>query len=361
MVGRPVLRSEEITGGAEIKDIVVGAECARLRHALEVKYPLEKGMIKDWEDAEHLWNHTFFDVLGLEKGNLGDSKVMLTEPPSNPTQNRKKMVETMFEKYGFGGVYVATQAVLTLYAQGLWTGVVCDSGDGVTHVVPVYEGFCLRDITSRLNIAGRTITERMIKLLLQRGYSFNRTADFDTVRQIKEKFCYVGYDLDVESKLALETTVLMREYTLPDGRVIKLGAERFEAPEALFNPDLVGVESVGMHELIFNTINNAAMDVRPKLYEHIVLSGGTTMYPGLPSRLEKEITNLYINRVLKGDKSRLSKKSFDLSIEDPPRRKHMVFLGGAVLAGIMADRNEFWLTKQEYEERGVIEGIKKFG
>jgi len=199
-------------------------------------------------------------------------------------------------------------------AAGLLTGVVVDSGDGVTHIVPVYEGFALPHLTRRLDVAGRDVTRYLIKLLLLRGYAFNRTADFETVRQIKEKLCYVGYDLELETRLAQETTVLVENYTLPDGRVIKVGSERFEAAEALFQPQLVDVEAVGMAEQLFNTIQAADIDIRSEFYKHIVLSGGSTMYPGLPSRLEKEIKQLYLTRTLNNDTSRLEvtlkKKTF---------------------------------------------------
>jgi len=315
-----------------------------------VTYPLENGMVRNWEDMKHLWDYTFKEKLKI---NPKECQILLTEPPMNPTANREKMVQQMFETYGFQRVYVSIQAVLTLYAQGLLTGVVVDSGDGVTHVVPVYQGFCLEHNVKRLDLAGRDITNYLIKLLLVRGYVFNRTADFETVRQIKEKFCYVGYDIEFEKKLALETTVLVESYTLPDGREIKIGAERFEAPEALFNPMLAGSEKEqkGVHEQIFDCINQSDMDTRAEFYKHIVLSGGTTMYPGLPSRLEKEIKKLYLDKVLKGDQNRLAK--FKLKIEDPPRRKHMVFLGGAVLADIMREKEAFWMTKKDYDEMGV--------
>jgi len=240
--------------------------------------------------------------------------------------------------------------MLVLYAQGLLTGVVVDSGDGVTHIVPVWEGICPPLLIKRLNVAGRHMTRYLIKLLQLRGYAFNRSADFETVRQIKEKLCYVGYDLEVEQRLALETTVLIQTYTLPDGRVIKLGRERYEAPEVLFNPGLIDVESNGVQDMLFGMIQEADMDLRSSFYKHIVLSGGSTMYPGLPSRLEKEMKDLYLKVVLKGNQANLAK--FKLRIEDPPRRKHMVFLGGSVLADIMKDRPEFWISKQEWQEFG---------
>jgi actin-related protein 2 len=387
---------------------------------LETSYPVENGIVKDWVGMQHVWDYTFNEKMHIDPK---EHKILLTEPPMNPLSNQKKMYEHMFETYGFPAAKVNIQAMLVLYAQGLLSGVVVDSGDGVTHIVPVWEGIVPPTLIKRLNVAGRHITKSarttqqrrtslrvagvliahismfvacppcfcgvryLIKLLQVRGYAFNRSADFETVRQIKEQLCYSGYDLEVEKRLALETTTLVQTYTLPDGRVIKVGQERYEAPEVLFQPHLLDMEGVGLHEMLFNMIQEADIDLRQAFYQyehnrancycahghntppmcvrfadfcpsvlfvrvcrHIVLSGGSTMYPGLPSRLEKEMRQLYLDRVLKGDKAKLEK--FKLRIEDPPRRKHMVFLGGSVLADIMKDRAEFWISKQEWEEHG---------
>jgi len=261
------------------------------------------------------------------------------------------MLENMLEKYKFAGAKVSIQAMLVLYAQGLLTGVVLDSGDGVTHIVPVWEGICPPLLIKRLNVAGRHITRYLVKLLQVRGYAFNRTADFETVRQIKEKLCYAAYDLEIDRKLALETTVLVQKYELPDGRIIKVGSERFDATEVLFHPGLIDVEGLGASEMLFQMIqHDADIDLRADFYKHIVLSGGSTMYPGLPSRIEKDMKDLYLRDVLKNDVKGLAK--FKLKIEDPPRRKHMVFLGGSVLADIMKDKPEFWISKAEWAEHG---------
>ena len=189
---------------------------------------------------------------------------------------------------------------------GLSSGVVVDSGDGVTHIVPVYESTVLNHLTRRLDVAGRDVTRNLIALLLRRGYALNRTADFETVRQIKEKLCYVSYDLELDQKLSEDTTVLVESYTLPDGRVIRVGSERFEAPECLFQPHLVDVEQPGIAEFLFNTIQAADVDIRTSLYKAIVLSGGSSMYPGLPSRMEKEIKQLWLTKVLGGNPERLN-------------------------------------------------------
>jgi len=195
MVGRPILRYEEAVEGVEIKDIMVGDEAAKLRSMLQITYPLENGIVRNWDDMLHIWNYTFQEKLKI---NPHECKILLTEPPLNPHKNRIQMLQVMFETYGFKAAYIAIQAILTLYAQGLLTGVVVDSGDGVTHIVPVYEGFALPHLTKRIDVAGRDITRYLIKLLLLRGYAFNRTADFETVRHIKEKLCYVGHDIELE-------------------------------------------------------------------------------------------------------------------------------------------------------------------
>jgi len=347
MIGRPIMRYEEEFKDVELRDVMVGEDCEKHRAMLEVSYPVENGIVRDWTGMRYLYDYTFFEKLKI---NPGDHKILLTEPPMNPIANQKAMLENMLEKYGFQAAKVSIQAMLVLYAQGLLTGVVVDSGDGVTHIVPVWEGIVPPTLIKRLNVAGRHITRYLIKLLQLRGYAFNRTADFETVRQIKEQLCYIGYDLDVEKRLALETTTLVKSYTLPDGRVIKLASERYEAPEVLFQPHLIDVESVGLSEMLFNMIQEADIDLRSSFYKHIVLSGGSTMYAGLPSRLEKDMKQMYLERVLKGNEANMSK--FKLGIEDPPRRKHMVFLGGSVLADIMKDRPEFWITKQEWQEKG---------
>nr|BAN41637.1 hypothetical protein, conserved [Entamoeba invadens] len=359
MVGRPLMRSEEKIGGVEIKDVMFGDEASSVRQNLQITYPLENGIVKSWTDMELLWKYVFEEKLHVD---THGASVLLTEPPMNPQENKMKMGDVMFEKFGFNRVYVAVQAVLVLYAQGISTGVVVDSGDGVSHIIPVYEGF-VQNSVKRLDVAGSDITRRLIDLLLVRGYSFNRTADFETVRMIKERYCYVGYDLTLENKLGTETTVLMQQYELPDGRVIKLGPERYMAPEILFNPSMIGKESAGVHQNLFDSINQCPLDTRTDLYGHIVLSGGTSMLPGLPSRLKKEVVKLYEQNAEETRKkgnasittragSSTKKATVSVNIKDPPRRKHLVFQGGAVLAGVIEDRDEAWVTKAEFEEKG---------
>nr|QGN00923.1 Arp2D [Drosophila affinis] len=359
IVGRPILRAMSTCDmeGLQVEDVMVGDEALKMRSMLRVAHPMENGMVLNWEDMCHVWDYTFGPKkLDIEPTN---SKILLAEPPMVPTRDREKTIELMFEKYGFDATYLASQAVLTLYSQGLMTGVVIDAGDGFAHICSVYEEAALPHLTKRLRVSGRDITRNLIRLLMQRGYALTNSADFETVRLLKEKLCYIGYDIEQEQRLAEETTVLMESYKLPDGRIIKLGGERFEAPEAFFRPHLIGVEGPGLAEMAFNVIQAADIDIRPQLFRHIVLSGGSTMFPGFPSRLENDMKKLYLRRVLQSDSESLSK--YKIRIQDPPTRKNMVFNGGSVLANVTMDRDDFWMSKEEYEEQGlkVLDKIKQ--
>ena len=350
---------------------------------------MTNGVITGWDDMEKLWDFTFGEKLRI---NPAGRRILLTEPPLNPLKNRERMCEVMFERYQFGGVYVSIQAVLALYAQGLSSGVVVDSGDGVTHIVPVYESTVLNHLTRRLDVAGRNVTSNLIALLLRRGYALNRTADFETVRQIKEKLCYVSYDLELDKKLSEDTTVLVDSYTLPDGRVIRIGSERFEAPECLFQPHLVDVEQPGIAELLFKTIQAADVDIRSSLYKAIVLSGGSSMYPGLPSRMEKELKQLWLTRVLGGNPERLNvRESIDteihllanalLEIQGQNRRSPTTEAHGLPWWSSsrehckcidtdheiawtdkfqMANQPQMWVSKEEWDEQGP-RALEKLG
>ena len=335
IVGRP--KNANVLIGVESKDEYIGDEAQQKRGILKISYPIEHGIVKDWDDMEKIWNHTFYVELRVSPD---EHPVLLTEAPLNPKVNREKMTQIMFETFNVPCMYIAVQAVLSLYSAGRTTGIVCDAGDGVTHTVPIYEGFSIPHAVAKIQIAGRDLTTFMAKLLKERGYNFTSTAELEIVRDIKEKLCFVAIDYETALKESNASTQFEKNYEMPDGKIITVGNERFRCPEYLFKPlEMNGKELPSIQELVYNSIQECDVDVRRDLYQNIILSGGTTLYEGIGERLLKEI-------------EARAPKSINVKVIASPDRRFAVWRGGSTLTSL-STFSSMWITKEDYDEHGA--------
>lgn len=333
IVGRP--RTHGIIVGMETKEVFIGQEAQGKRGVLTLKYPINHGVVDDWDDMERIWHHTLYNELRVTPD---EHPVLLTEAPLNPKHNREKMIQIMFETFNVPAFYVSIQAVLSLYSAGRTTGIVVDSGDGVSHIVPIYEGYSLPHAVLRMDLAGRDMTEYLARLLTERGKSFANAAEKEIVREIKEKLCYVAVDFQEEIEKAESSADIDKTYELPDGSTMTVGSERFRCPEVLFNPPLIGKDIPGIHETCYNSIMKCDLDIRRELYGNVVMSGGSTMFPGISERLTKELTAK-------------APASMKIKVVAPDERKYSVWIGGSILSSLSSFQ-QMWISKAEFEEAG---------
>jgi len=322
--------------GSEVKEHYIGKEAIDKRGVLSLSYPVANGIVNDWDDMTKIWEHTYYNELRCEPT---ERPAHLTEAPKNPTKNREKMLEIFMDQFQVPAFYVSVQAVLALYSSGRTTGCVYDSGDGVSHTVPVYDGFSLKHAIKRANLAGRELTGYLGDILNESGINLTSSAEFDIVRDIKEKKTYVALDYEAEMEAFSNDKTKETTYELPDGTVVSFGNQQIKCPEVLFKPQLIGKDFPGMDKMVYNCIQACDIDVRRDLFKNITLSGGSTMFPGINDRLVKEI-------------KAQANASVEVKVIAPNERKFSVWIGGSTLSSLTTFAS-MWITKGEYEETGV--------
>merc|ERR1712083_855425 len=337
IVGRP--KYKETIQGAGQKDCYIGEEANQKKGILDLNYPIDSGIVESWEDMEKVWNHTFFNELRVNPAEI--EGCLLTEAPRNPKANREKMITIMFETFEVQNSYVAIQAVMSLYSAGRTTGLVVDSGDGVSHTVPVYEGFSVPHAVEKMEIAGRVLTNYLQKLLLENmAESFTSSAELEIVKNIKEELCYVAQNYDEEKAQCIASSENDMPYKLPDKRVINVpGSVRITAPELLFKPELNGKSCKSMPALAWQSVQSSDIDIRKELTRNLILSGGTTMYKGLPDRLKDEIVAL-------------APAGAEIKVIASADRKFAVWKGASTFSSLSTFASS-WITKADYDEHGA--------
>ena len=302
---------------------------------LKIETPIEHGIVSNWDDMEKVWHHTLYSELRVSPE---EHPILMTEASLNPKLNREKMTQIMFEVFNVPCLYVNVQAVLALYSSGRTTGVVLDSGEGISHTVPIYEGYAIPHAIQKILLAGKDLTEYLREILKERGLNFTTPAELEIVRDIKETMTVVVSDYNEAMKDAEDSHACEKNYELPDGRKILIGNERFRCPEILFNPQLANHDLEGVHKYCFDSVMKCDNDVRKDLFANIILSGGSTLFEAMGERLWQEI-------------HALTPSNGRIKVLAPPERLYSVWLGGSILASLSTFQT-MWITKQEYDENG---------
>ncbi|XP_005415125.1 PREDICTED: actin-related protein T1-like [Chinchilla lanigera] len=311
----------------------VGVEAQYKREALNLHYPVERGIIARWDDMEKLWKYLFQRLLRVKPS---DQPVLMTEPSLNPREVREQTTEVMFEKFSVPALHLCNHAVPALSACGSVTGVVVDSGEGVTCTVPVFEGSSLPHAVYKLPVAGRDITEHLTLLLLAEGCTYSCLLNKAVGEAIKEKLCYVTFELK-KTPHRRQKKVLTK-YRLPDGNVIYIRDRLRWVPEVLFSPDLLDIHDPGLSKMVCNSILKCDMDIQRSLFGNIVLAGGSTLFPGLVERLMKELEHV-------------ASEGTPVKITASPHRCFSTWIGASVMASLSSFQ-QMWVTSADFKEFG---------
>nr|XP_039274621.1 actin-like [Styela clava] len=285
---------------------------------------IERGLVTNWDEIEKFWQHCIENELKMDPT---QNPIFLTEPPLNPQKDRERQATMLFEKFNTPKMSFGFQPVLALYAYGKMAGFVLDIGYGTMQAVPCEAGFFVPKSYKRSNHAGQDLDFRLKEMMQSKGCDVS----LEVASDIKEKLCYATQDYDAEMKKAEDN----KQYKLPDGKEIAIGRERFQCPEHLFQPQLGGSDVPSVQKLVCDAVETQGDKT---MFENIVLTGGSTMFPGIKEWIEKEITALL--------------HSQKVIIQAHDTRKFSSFIGSAILTALPTFE-PLWITKQQYEEIGT--------
>jgi actin-related protein 3 len=279
----------------------------------------------------------------------------------------------MFESFNVPGLYIAVQAVLALAASMAskhggqeMSGTVVDSGDGVTHVIPVAEGYVIGSSIKHIPIAGRDITTFVQQLIRDRDGSVIPPAEsFEVARRVKESG-YVCPDIVKEYKKYDEKPELHQKYTGFDSVTKKefsfdTGYERFLGPEVFFNPEILSSDFlVPLPTVVDDMIQSCPIDTRRPLYKNIVLSGGSTTFKGFDKRLQRDIKRVVDQRIERSERlsgGKIKAKPLEVKVVAHNNQRYAVWFGGSMLAAL-PQFAAVCHTKAQYDELGP--GIARY-
>ena len=339
IVGTPKYRQIDYEyAGVRKDDFYVGDEIQSIG-LYKIFYTIKKGIIQDWLSFEKIIDYIFYNL----RVDPSLVNVLFSVHPLFPHSDLKKLFELFLEKYQCRAFYPVLDSMLTLYAGGFQTGLVVEIGDSLTRITPIYQGYKLDHAIKYLDIGGRTLTRFMEKILAERGFSVDSSIRRELVRALKEKACFVSLDYKEDLKRVEQYE---KEYSLPDGSTISLARERFEVPELLFNPSME-LEEISLPEAIMDVVEMCDLDVRPDLLNNIFLSGGSSMFPNIKSRIYQE---------LEIELARRNKKNQVIKIIAPRERIFSVWVGGSILA-MIPEFEQNWVTRVKYFNEGIPDDL----
>lgn len=364
--GKGAQKSAAQKKGIEDLDFYIGDEALAHSKTYDIFYPVRHGQIENWNHMELMWEQCLFKYLRAEPE---DHYVLLTEPPLNAPENREYTAEIMFETFNVPGLYIAVQAVLALAAswtskqvkERTLTGTVVDSGDGVTHVVPVAEGYVIGSSIKHIPLAGRDISQFILNLLRERNEPMPPAQSLEVAKRIKEQFSYVCPDLvkeflkyDEEPSKWFKTFEGAHDVTKKPFTV-DVGYERFLGPEMFFNPEIFSSDFLTpLPKVVDDTIQTCPIDCRRGLYKNIVLSGGSTMFKDFGKRLQRDVKRSVDYRIKRSEElsgGRTKPQPLEVNVISHHMQRYAVWFGGSMLASTPEFYNVCH-TKAQYEEIG---------
>jgi actin-related protein 3 len=364
--GKGIQKSAAQKKGVEDLDFFIGDEALQYSKSYDMFYPIRHGQVENWTHMESFWEQCIFKYLRCEPE---DHYFLLTEPPLNAPENREYTAEIMFETFNVPGLYIAVQAVLALAAswtsknvkERTLTGTVIDSGDGVTHVIPVAEGYVIGSSIKHIPLAGRDITAFIQQLHRERGEIIPPAESLEIAKRVKEHFSYVCPDIVKEfAKYDAEPSKWFRQYNATNQvtqkpYTVDVGYERFLGPEIFFNPEIFSSDFlIPLPKVVDDTIQTCPIDVRRGLYKNIVLSGGSTMFKDFGKRLQRDVKRAVDYRIKRSEElsgGKIKAVPLDVNVISHHMQRYAVWFGGSMLASTPEFYNVCH-TKAQYDEIG---------
>lgn len=323
----------------EINDQYIGEDCDKYMGIVKLRYPVKHGIFSGEQDILSVFNY-LYAKLGISSEEAKEHPILVTEPLLNPYTNREKIAYTLFENLGVPCLFFASQPILSLFSTSTTSGTVLESGEGVTQSCVVYEGYSLPNSYERFDYGGADVSDYLKTLLKKKGYQFFNSTEFRLISEMKENSCFCfsnNINADIEDvKKALNKNPI--NYYLPDGTTISIGEERLLAPEILFHPDLMGKEYLSFSDIIISSINKVDIQLRRKVYENILLSGGNTGIKGLKEKLSNEVKNK-------------TYKNIKVNLNSPDKPEFCCWAGGNIISTLEIFKR-MWVTKNDWSEKG---------